>query len=161
MTGGAETFRAFYEVELVALRRLAYRLTGDVAEAEELAQETMVRVYTAWRRIEAEDPRGYARIVLMNRHRSLLRRTRLEAKHLLRVEPSPAREQDENLVWRELLALPVRQRQAIALHFYEGLPEVEVARVLGCPPGTVNSLVHRGLARLRRIMIDDDRSEVR
>ena len=73
MTGGAETFRAFYEVELVALRRLAYRLTGDVAEAEELAQETMVRVYTAWRRIEAEDPRGYARIVLMNRHRSLLR----------------------------------------------------------------------------------------
>ncbi len=52
--------------------------------------------------------------------------------------------------WEALRRLPDRQRAAIVLRFYEDLPEAEIARVLGCRPGTVKSLIHRGLARVRK-----------
>jgi DNA-directed RNA polymerase specialized sigma24 family protein len=51
--------------------------------------------------------------------------------------------------WALLRALPERQRMAVVLRFYEDLPEAEIARLLGCRPGTVKSLIHRGLAKVR------------
>jgi RNA polymerase sigma factor (sigma-70 family) len=49
-----------------------------------------------------------------------------------------------------LRRLPDRQRIALVLRFYEDLPEREIADLLGCRPGTVKSLIHRGLARVRK-----------
>jgi RNA polymerase sigma factor (sigma-70 family) len=45
--------------------------------------------------------------------------------------------------------LPFRQRSVLALRFYSDLSEAEIARVLGCRPGTVKSSLSRGLAKLR------------
>jgi RNA polymerase sigma factor (sigma-70 family) len=45
--------------------------------------------------------------------------------------------------------LPARQRAVLVLRYHQDLPEAEVARLLGLPVGTVKSLAHRGLARLR------------
>ena len=56
------------------------------------------------------------------------------------------------LEFREFFAvrcLPARQRAVLVLRYHEDLPEAEVARLLGLPLGTVKSLAHRGLARLR------------
>jgi RNA polymerase sigma factor (sigma-70 family) len=50
---------------------------------------------------------------------------------------------------RALLGLPERQRAAIVLRFYEDLPETEVAEILRCRPGTVRSLVTRGVHAMR------------
>ena len=54
---------------------------------------------------------------------------------------------------RELLdaveKLRYRERAALVLRFYEDLPDAEIAALLGCRVGTVASLVHRALARLR------------
>src|SRR5947209_13339514 len=75
-------FKEFFETEFRPLRRLGYLLTGDWAEAEDLAQEAMVRTYRAWSRIkERERPGAYARTVLVNRRRSLLRRSMIAKKH--------------------------------------------------------------------------------
>jgi RNA polymerase sigma factor (sigma-70 family) len=49
-------------------------------------------------------------------------------------------------------SLPYRQRAALVLQFYEGLPQAEIAKLLRCREGTVASLVHRGLAQLRRVI---------
>ena len=49
-----------------------------------------------------------------------------------------------------LLTLPVRQRAALVLRFWSGLSEAEIAEALDVRPGTVKSLVHRGLAALRK-----------
>ena len=49
-----------------------------------------------------------------------------------------------------LATLPEKQRTAVVLRFYEDLPEGEIASVLGCRPNTVRTLVHRGLATLRK-----------
>ncbi len=63
------------------LHRVAYLLTGDAGQAEELTQAALVRTYTAWRRIRRDDAYAYARRVLVNQHndwwRGRLRRERL------------------------------------------------------------------------------------
>ena len=53
------------------------------------------------------------------------------------------------MLWEAIRALPQRQRAAIVLRFYEDMPEAEVAAALDMPVGTVKSLVHRGIGRLR------------
>ena len=65
-------FQEFYAANYPRLRRLGYWLTGDWTEAEELAQEAMVRTWWRWSIVRGHDrPHDYARKVLVNRHRSL------------------------------------------------------------------------------------------
>ena len=148
-----QEFRAFFEAEFRPLRRLGYLLTGDWAEAEDLAQEAMVRTYRAWGRITERDrPGAYARSVLVNRRRSLLRRSAVATKHaemLRSPEDQPNLGEESMVLWEAIRSLPQRQRAAIVLRFYEDMPEVDVALALEMPVGTVKSLVHRGVAKLR------------
>ena len=76
----------------------------------------------------------------------------MEARFLARnraeVVPPPGNEQ-ALVLWQAVRALPARQRAVLVLRFHEDLTEVEVARLLGLPLGTVKSLAHRGLARQR------------
>ena len=146
-------FKEFFEAEFRPLRRLGYLLTGDWAEAEDLAQEAMVRTYRAWSGIvERERPGAYARSVLVNRRRSLLRRSMVAQKHaeVLRSEAyAPDFGEEGMVLWDAIQTLPRRQRAALVLRFYEDLPEAEIARILDAPIGTVKSLVHRGVAGVR------------
>src|SRR5687767_4119795 len=147
-------FLEFSAGEFWALRRVGFLLTGDWDQGEELAQEAMARTYAVWSRVRGYDrPAAFARKVLVNRHRSLLRRAMVEARHLVasrtddRQQPDFAG--DDLVLWQALRRLPPRQREAIVLRYYLDLPEAEVARLLGVPAGTVKSWTHRGLARLR------------
>jgi DNA-directed RNA polymerase specialized sigma24 family protein len=82
---GNDEFLAFFAGEFRALRRLGFLLTGDWCQAEELAQEAMVRTFAAWEQVRHyQQPAAFARKVLLNRHRSLLRRAVVEARHALR-----------------------------------------------------------------------------
>jgi RNA polymerase sigma-70 factor (sigma-E family) len=151
---GNDEFLTFFASEFRALRRLGFLLTGDWGEAEELAQEAMVRTFAAWEQVRHyQQPAAFARKVLLNRHRSLLRRAVVEARHALRTEPNEAQplpfSGEELVLWQALRQLPTRQCHAIVLRFCLDLPEAEVARQLGVPAGTVKSMVHRGLQRLR------------
>jgi RNA polymerase sigma-70 factor (sigma-E family) len=162
--GGNDDFLAFFAGEFRELRRLGFLLTGDWGEGEELAQEAMVRTYAAWEQVRHyQQPAAFARKVLLNRHRSLLRRAVVEARHAVRAEPNqaqqPAFSGEELVVWQALRQLPTRQCHAIVLRFCLDLSEAEAARQLGVPAGTVKSLVHRGLRRLRaQLGPDHDRS---
>ena len=154
MSGDDPDFLEFFAGEFWPLRRVGFLLTGDWDQAEELAQEAMARTWAAWPRVRAYDrPAAFARKVLLNRHRSLLRRAVVEARHRLagRVEErhQPDVAADDLVLWQALQQLPARQRSAIVLRYYLDLPEAEVARQLGVPVGTVKSWTHRGLARLR------------
>lgn len=151
MSDRDQRFREFFDAEFRPLRRLGYALTGSWSEAEDLAQEALVRTYRAWSRIQnQEHPGAYARRVLVNRHRSILRRVMVERKHASPPEDVARVVGDDGIVlWQALRKLPQRQRAALVLRYYEDLPDDEIARILDCPVGTVKSLVHRGLGRLR------------
>src|SRR5215218_6096897 len=105
-------------------------------------------------------------MVLVNRHRLLLRRAAVEARHLagrrVEDEASPADLGEDGLVlWAAVRRLPDRQRAVLVLRYHEDLPEAEVARLLGLPLGTVKSLAHRGLARLRAELGSPAMEEIR
>jgi RNA polymerase sigma-70 factor (sigma-E family) len=146
-----DEFEAFFEAEFPHLFRLAYLLTGNPADAEEMAQEAMVRTYRAWGRIrEDQPPFAYARTTLINHRRSLARRSRVAEQHdSTQREPVLELNAERVAVWEALLGLPKTQRDAIVLRYYEGLTETEAAAVMRCPVGTVKSHLKRGLARLR------------
>jgi RNA polymerase sigma-70 factor (sigma-E family) len=136
--------------------RLAYLLTGDRGLAEDLVQDAFVKL--AGRLVHLRDPRAfdsYLRRTVVNLTNSYFRRKRLERAYLRRSAAEPARSEDvpdvhlRGELWEGLQQLPVRQRTAIVLRIYEDLPEQRVAEILGCRPGTVRSLVSRGLAQLR------------
>ena len=65
----------------------------------------------------------------------------------------PATSHDEVDELADVLAtLPYRQRAAVVLRYYEDRSEADIAELLGVRPGTVKSLLHRGLARLREVI---------
>jgi RNA polymerase sigma-70 factor (sigma-E family) len=136
--------------------RLAYVLTGDRLLAEDLVQDAFVKL--AGRLVHLRDPGAfdpYLRRTVVNLANSYFRRKRIERAHLRRTAAEPPVSGDapdidrRDELWRGLQRLPTRQRTAIVLRIYEDLPEQRVAEILGCRPGTVRSLLSRGLAELR------------
>jgi RNA polymerase sigma-70 factor (sigma-E family) len=134
--------------------RLAYLLTGDHALAQDLVQDAFVRLYGRFR--DLRDPEAfpaYLRATVVNLARSYFRRRRVERTYLQRegaARNPPSEEVGRRQeMWEALQALPIRQRAAIVLRYYEDLTEAQTADVLRCPVGTVKSLVSRGIQRLR------------
>ncbi|MFJ6935859.1 SigE family RNA polymerase sigma factor [Streptomyces sp. NPDC101132] len=150
--GGFDEFAAARWERLV---RIAFLLTGDFHEAEDLVQTTLIKVHGRWHRIRAESLDAYVRRALVNTHRSRLRRRTITQLLVPRLpeEAAPAppggevEERDAMLTLLDTLA--PRQRAVLVLRFWEDLTEEETARVLDCSVGTVKSQASRALARLR------------
>jgi RNA polymerase sigma factor (sigma-70 family) len=128
---------------------LARLLTRSEAIAEEVVQEAFLRIYQ--RQEPAENPEGFLRTTVANLSRNYTRRLRVERRHSSATRAT-FNDPEIDETWAILCRLPFRQRAVIALRFYEDLSEAEIARVLGCRPGTVKSSLHRGLAKLREEM---------
>lgn len=157
------TYEEFAGSRLPALLRYAMMLTGDPHTAQDLVQETMVRVQLSWRRIaRANSPDGYVRRILTNQfidlHRgSWLRRVMLrpEPDHRFAAVDDHAQESVErDQMWAMLGTLPRRQRAVLVLRYYEDLPDADIAEVLGCAVGTVRSSISRALATLRTEFVE-------
>ena len=138
-----------------SLRRLAFVLCGNREMAEDLVQDTFLR---CWGRLDSLNAPGpYLRAALVNRWRSLERRRFVAARWLGMQAPAGPVMPVELVEWRDLLmALPVRQRGAIALRYLCDLDERAIAEALGVRPATVRSLVHRGLKTLKENYGGDD-----
>jgi RNA polymerase sigma-70 factor (sigma-E family) len=150
-----------YEQHAPDAIRLAALLTGDRALAEDIVQEAFARLVGRLQHIrEPEAFRAYLRKAVVNLSRMHFRRRKVERASLAKLGSRPAAVAGEpDVAVREsmaeaLLGLPERQRAAIVLRFYEDLPERQVAEILRCRPGTVGSLVSRGLDALRPLMRD-------
>lgn len=151
------TYEEFVRLRLQALLRYAVMLTGDPHTAQDLVQETMIRVQLNWRRVAAADiPERYVQRMLTNafidlRRGSWFRRVVLRAEPVERpgwadhAQTTADREQ----MWLWLGRLPRRQQAVLVLRYYEGLADAEIAEVLGCTAGTVRGYASRGLDSLR------------
>jgi RNA polymerase sigma-70 factor (sigma-E family) len=144
-------------------------MAGNLAEAEDLVQETLLRVARRWPKVRAmEYPAAYARRVLVNVALDGAERRARRAGELAASDGGDATDLADTGAQRglygvdaqqELLGalgeLTARQRAVILLRYWEDLPEAEVAGILGCSVGTVKSTASRGLARLRAIISND------
>ena len=160
-------FTGFVREHTPALLRTAYLLTGNAQNAEELVQDTLVRLYPKWDRVaHADVPLAYVRRSLTNGYINYQRRAarREYAQDDLpeRVDPHDVLTQlaDRDQIWTNLRFLPQRQRAALVLRFFEDLTDEESAAALGCRVGTVRSLISRGLATLREQMAGPDMNKV-
>ena len=135
--------------------RLAFLLTGDWALAEDLVQDAFTRLVGRLQHLRDPGAFGaYLRRTIVNLATSHFRHRRVERSYLEREAAAPSREGNPNEAVDEtmhavLLRLPQRQRAAIVLRFYEDLSDVQTSEILRCSPGTVRSLVSRGMKTLR------------
>lgn len=142
--------------------RLAYVLVGDRDLAEDIVQEAFVRVAgRLWTLRNPEAFEAYLRQTVLNLTRGHMRRVRRERAYLDRQHdrheevPFPDLPGRDEL-FRFLNRLPYRQRAAIVLRYYGDHSEQQTADLLGCPVGTVKSLVSRGLKTLGDQMRGED-----
>jgi RNA polymerase sigma-70 factor (sigma-E family) len=160
-------FEAFVAGSADSLFRTADLMTGDAGAAEDLVQETFLRVARRWHRVESMDhPLAYARRILAN---LVLDGARRRSRDLAELDPpggrqaEPAdegaaralRDVDDQAEFRWALArLAPRERAVLVLRYWADLPVAEVAEILGCSAGTVKSTASRGAARLARVLTE-------
>jgi RNA polymerase sigma factor (sigma-70 family) len=146
------SFERLYREQYAPMVRLAFLLVGSAEVAEELVQDTFVRVRDPIEQVDS--PAAYLRRAVVNacrnhhRHRAVERRTAPRLASAASVEPELDHLADA------LGRLPARQRAVLVLRYYVGCTEQEIAGALGCRPGTVKSLASRGLAALRAVMAE-------
>lgn len=145
--------------------RVAYVITGNAADAEEAAQEALLKSWRAFGRFRASEPLLPWLLSIVGNEARNRRRASGRSMHLwLRAQaaqvsgdaaPSPedltiARDTRERLL-EALSSLPEPARMVLVCRFLLELSEAETAAVLGVKPGTVKSRTARALEQLRRI----------
>ncbi len=157
VTGSAEapTFEEYAGAAWPSLYRYAYLLTGNHADAEDIAQQTLLKAYRSWSRVQGSDsPTAYLRRMLTNTYLSDRRPKGRRLELLTDEPPESARApsggpEDRMVLWPHVCSLPPRQRAVVVLRYYEDLSEAQIADVLGCSRGNVKSTAHRALKALR------------
>ena len=159
LAGGAETFEAVFAREYAGMVRLAYLMIGgqgSTHDAEGVVQHAFADVY---RQGPQAYTGAYVRRSVINRSRDHTRRLARWRRRLSTLEPSglvPAASGERVDVIDVLRRLSARQRAAVVLRYYGDLSIDDIAEALALPPNTVKSLIHRGLARLRREIGEPD-----
>lgn len=147
-------FSAYASARWGALVRSGVVLGCTVDEAHDLAQTTLLRCYTAWRRVQRADDRdAYVYRILLNCHRDN-RRRRWWGERPTETLPdevvadATTQVAVTDAVQRALDDLSPVNREAVVLRYYANFTEAQIADVLNIAPGTVKSRLSRAVAQL-------------
>jgi RNA polymerase sigma-70 factor (sigma-E family) len=160
MTRSHDDFVEFASSSHERMRRTAYLLCGDWHRAEDLVQQALVKLYTAWPRVVGQGGEdAFVRRILLNTHlddwRWRRRRPETPVGEHWNADPAPPSGSDDRDALRRALALlPEGQRKVVVLRFWLDLSVEQVAADLGVTTGTVKSQSARGLDRLRSLLGD-------
>jgi len=168
--GDERAFRELARRHVPAMLGLARRILGNAADAEDVAQEAMLRVWThapRWQPLALL--RTWLSRVVVNLCLDRKRRAawvELEAAGEI-VDPAPLASESAETAERErqlaaaIAELPARQRAAIVLSYTEGMSNAQVAEILDTTVSAVETLLVRGKQNLRRMLatvIDEDKN---
>ena len=160
----AEGFDAFYAGASRRVLHQMYAMTGNLADAQELAQEAYARAWQRWSSVSAfDDPEAWVRTVAWRLAASRWRKTKNGVAAMLRHGPpehTPEPSVDNVALVAALRQIPDAQRRAIVLHHLAGLSVAEVAHEVGSPEGTVKARLARGRAALAELLADTTLAEV-
>jgi len=157
-----------YDRHARALYSLILRIVGDEGEAEDVLQEVFVQAFRQAGRYDSSRGAVAAWLLMMARSRAIdrvrARRARVEGRtgevtvlnDLPDSQPDASSamldEEQTRLVREALAGLPLLQRMAIELAYYEGLSHTEIAERLEQPLGTVKTRIRLGLLKLRDVL---------
>ena len=141
------------------LHRTALLMCGDEHRAEDVVQETAIRLYLKWQRVQAADNmNAYVHRILVRlcfrQHRSAWSRVLVTDRTPEREAPPADSVEERDRVTRALARLGNRQRMVIVLRYFCDLSVIDTAIVLNCSEGTVKSQAARALATLRGLLAD-------
>lgn len=156
-----DEFAEFATAATPGLLRTAWLICGDAAQAEDLVQSAMVKVYVRWGKLRHTQPQAYARKCILNEQIDTHRRGKRETtvREMPEQQHHDREPEDTGHVVRLLALLPARERQVVVMRHYAGLTEAEVSDLLNISIGTVKSSGSRGLARLREALAAQDLKE--
>ncbi|HVE64736.1 MAG TPA: SigE family RNA polymerase sigma factor [Mycobacteriales bacterium] len=150
-------FTAFYDATWRSTVACAYGMTADLTAAEDLAQEAYCRAWRRWSSLSQYDDAGaWVRLVASRLAVSRWRRARSTRDFLARsrhAEQTVAPPSEATvLLVTALRQLPEPQRRAVVLHHLGDVSVAEIARIEGCPEGTVKGRLSRGRAALAALL---------
>lgn len=152
------TFDEFVRANTRGLIGLAIAMSGDPHLAEDVVQDVLIKAHRRWAHISTlADPPSYVRRMVTNEYLSWRRKwARVipiggpETFEHVPGAPDPAAQHaDHAALAQQLRRLTRQQRAVLALRFYVGLPDPEIAQTLGCSESSVRSHASRALATLR------------
>lgn len=154
----------------------AYRFTGNAADAQDLLQDTFVRAFSSFHTFTpGTNLKAWMYRILQNTFINTYRRQQrrpqeVESENVTDWEMYQASSHDptglrsaeaeafnsltDSVVVQALEEMPVTYREAVVLADVEGFSYQEIAEIMGTPPGTVMSRIHRGRAMLRKRLTD-------
>ena len=136
-----------------AVYRLAYARTGSRADAEDVMQETFLRLVRARPELrDDEHAKAWLLRVAANLSKNRIEYNALRTSDELSDELAEEGREDLSFVWDAVKELPVQFREVIHLHYYEGYSTEEIAKILGRNPSTVRSDLRRGREKLKTIL---------
>jgi RNA polymerase sigma factor (sigma-70 family) len=146
----ARSFADFYRAELAGQVRRAALMTGSAEEGRDLVHDAFVEVFRRWH--ELDHPGPYLNRAVLNRCRDAARSRQRRGTFASRLIVENAGAWDTEPIADLLDSLPFNQRAVIVLRFYVGLNNYEIAKALGCAPGSVGPWLDRALKQLRKVM---------
>lgn len=153
LTKRFDSFDAYYRADYSKLVGFGFVLTGSRQHAEDLVQDALTEAHRKWDKINGyDDPGAWVRRVMVNKSRSRFRKLTSEIKAITlltgrRPEVVLPTERGNDVI-DAVRALPPRQRQAIALRYWEDRSVEEIASILECGTETVKTHLKRGRAAL-------------
>ena len=149
-----EEFEAAARKHMDGIFRLALNYMGSFAEAEDVTQNVLIRLYRTKKSFESSEHLRYwlVRVTINESKRMLLspwRRT--ESLELLEDSVSLPEEKNREL-FRAVMSLPEKYRVPLYLYYYEGYSTKELAGLLKLPGSTVRTQLRRGREQLKKIL---------
>ena len=142
------------------LYRLAFRITLNSAEAEDVVQDVFEKLLRYEGRFESEEHlKAWLLRVAINRCRDITRAARQKDTELDENIPAPDQMEDGSVL-DAVRTLPENYRNAVYLHYYEGYTAAEVGRMMGAPTNTVLSWLRRARAQLHTLLKEEIEDEV-
>ncbi|MFC4913387.1 RNA polymerase sigma factor [Actinomadura gamaensis] len=165
MAGWAQTMAALADRRGAALKRYAFLLCGDDAEADDLVQEALVRAFARPGHRTEDEAEGYVRRIMLNRFLDAKRSRRVWRRvspllHRKDYVPDASGQVVVNTDVRAALArLSPRQRACAVLRYYEDLTVAQIAAELGCREGSVKRYLSEAHQRLAELLGDGETAD--
>ena len=147
-------FDGFYAATARRTVALAYALTGNWGDAEDLVQDAFGAAHRRWAEVSTyDDPSAWVRRVVLNRAVSRWRRVQREAAAVVRLgarleESIVGHDPIDPEFWAAVRRLPVQQARAVALFYVDDMSVEQIAVQLGCSVGSVKTHLSRARATL-------------